>query len=129
MAFELKIQNEIIFLTFSDESDIKSLLRGNREILNIPNYKSSYPMIVNLSDCDFSNLTIQDIQQYIDSMVDVADKLPTVIAYVVIRDMEFGMVRTYAAMADDRLTAERQLFRDVDSAISWVNSKKQTQDS
>jgi hypothetical protein len=88
--------------------------------LSDPQLQPDLRILADRSDAVVTS-TPEQMRRHIDVVGKHVERLGTPkVANVVSADFDFGMVRMYEMMADDELTHQFRVFRDLEEACEWL---------
>lgn len=115
-TFEVNDQDGFLHTKYTGElapEDILgALVEGNRLF---PNMNS----LVDFSEASLANINTEEIRRLTAKAIEV-EPHGILCAFVVSRDLEYGLSRMYDALSDADLPQTRRVFRTYDEALDWL---------
>lgn len=123
MEFHIQVDDELGVATIRISGTVTAdALRGAMEALTAhPGFHQGLGRVWDAREGDLSRLTRSDLGFVAEAARRLQLSHPDArVAFVVSRDLDFGIGRMFQAMETEGLPAAMALFRNVDEARSWV---------
>jgi hypothetical protein len=109
----------VIFSVGSGRVTGDELLRELAAISRDPQFRSDMRMLVDLTAANRIELSAEKLEMIATASPFSAESRQ---AFVVRRDLDFGLARMYAAYAEMRKKGEVQVFRSGTEALKWLHA-------
>ena len=111
-----------VIITVWGEASIEGFHAYLSEFLDDPKWQPGMDSLVDLRDLDFADLRSAQIRALVDAQVrNKVKRGGGRAAIVVSREVAYGLVRMYAAYADQRVALRPRVFRSYEEAHAWLD--------
>jgi len=121
MEFTISLKDGRMEVRTSGSTDLPQFLAMHESVLGSPDWKAGTPLLMDHRHLDTSPLSATDLLAIVD---DVAARNETIgaskVAFLVGRNLEFGLSRMWIFNAGDRWKGQATAFRDKSQAIAWL---------
>lgn len=122
MEFSIEYRDGHMAVKASGDADFESFARMHYAILNHDNWKPGTPVLIDHSDANVGSLTVSNVRDVAADVVKYADKIGrSRCAFLVSRDLEYGMIRMWMVFVEDKWLATAKIFRSREEAIAWLS--------
>jgi hypothetical protein len=109
----------------SGDAGLKGLADMVADILSHPKWEKDGAIFIDHSDLNSDPLTVGEIYSIAGEVGRVRERFGRArVAFLVARDLEFGMLRMWDAIASDKWDGISRSFRSRTEAISWLKSNE-----
>ena len=124
MNFNLDYKNGIFEIKTFGTGDIKGIQSFIISLLEHDKWSPGSKIIVDYTECNLGNLTVDNIYQITQINHEVSTLLgDSKCAHIVSRDIEYGMVRMWEALVEDKWSVTEHVFRTREEALSWITQE------
>jgi hypothetical protein len=111
-----------VVITVWGEASLEGFHAYLSEFLDDPRWQPGMDSLVDLRDLDFADLTSVQIRVIVDAQVRNKVKRGAGCAAIVVsQEVAYGLVRMYAAYADQRVSLQPRVFRSYEEAQAWLD--------
>ncbi len=103
------------------DAELKGFVDMVADILSHPKWAKDGAIFIDHSDLNSGPLTINDIYSIAEKVGLVRERFGRArVAFLVARNLEFGLIRMWETIASDKWDAATMCFRSRDEAILWL---------
>ena len=119
----IDVASGLVTFTVNGKATYEGLIRALKEMLDDPNFRKGANNFWDFRNVDSDSLTSVDIRGFASFIEKNKERCGEgyKVAFVVARDVDFGLARIYEAYAD-RLPFTVMVFRSMDEALSWIRT-------
>lgn len=103
------------------QHDFRQLFRS---LMLHPEFTPEMSLFWDLCDANLCDFNYREFQSLAWFMIPHLPQLPERHAIVVGRELEYGIMRIWQAVAEGMIPKERRLFRNADEAYGWLLSRQ-----
>ncbi len=109
--------------TLSGKAKPEDLSQAVEEVYKRPDFNPDHNFVWDLRQCTMENVSSDAVRQFamFVTVQWTATGIPPKGAFVVSRDLEFGLSRLFTSYLD--ADSDFRIFRDMDEAIEWLTSQ------
>ena len=120
MNIRIDNQLKISFVDIGTATDTSALKKSVTALLAHPDHVDKMDSIFDLSNAEFNTVNQSDMQEYAHWLAPFIPRIAERTAIVAKRDLEFGLARMWMVHSDGVATQQRNVFRNIESAIKWL---------
>ena len=122
MEFSIEYRDSHMVVKTSGDGDVESFKKMHSAVLDNDNWVPGTPVLIDHTAFNVGPLTVDNIRAIAMDVVMRAEQLGQArCAFLVSRDLEYGMVRMWMAFVEYKLLATAEVFRSKDEAIAWLS--------
>lgn len=119
---EINLEKNLRYHIVKGVFDVNELSEYLKGLYNSLDSGSEMKSCWDLRDADFTSISTEDVQATMEYVSQNWGKDKTRAAFVVSRDLEYGMLRMYQTMMELNNPSEVSVFRDMSEARKWVEA-------
>ena len=118
-TFEIDIMNGILRESFIGLIDLDVLRDANTAINSNPEFRKGLNFLTDLREANIQ-MGYEEMFSHISQLPDLGIKKQ---AFIVDRDLEFGMVRMFETISEEKGHYEElRIFKEIEDGLKWLSS-------